>query len=329
VSGTAPGSAASPIRYLHNEPEGLGSGVPALNQLTGVMWQDGHRRRYHYENAHFPQWLTGRTDELGVRIGTYTYDASGRVERSAGPNGTNVVDFAYRDGSTEITDRSGPVPSTSVYAVQFSSGVARTTGVSAPCSQCGSTSASTVYMAGGEVSRRVEHDGRITFFAYDAKGRETERATFPAAYSAATTRPALSMAERVVSTRWHATWNLPTQVAEPQKMTAYTYGTGGRLTGESWTATTDATGAAKFAATKTGSTYATDWGYSATHLKTSVVESVGGIEAQRWALVYNATGDLTRLTDVTGGNRVVCVRQSHLDAASVCCQRVDDRASAL
>jgi YD repeat-containing protein len=45
VSGTAPGSAASPIRYVHDEPESRGSGVPALNQLTSVVWQDGHRRR--------------------------------------------------------------------------------------------------------------------------------------------------------------------------------------------------------------------------------------------------------------------------------------------
>ena len=34
VSGTAAGSAASPVRYLHNEAAGLGSGVPALTQLT-------------------------------------------------------------------------------------------------------------------------------------------------------------------------------------------------------------------------------------------------------------------------------------------------------
>ena len=130
----------------------------------------------------------------------------------------------------------------SVYTYEAVAGAVRPVSVSAPCAQCGSTSASTAYTSAGDVARRVEHEGRITFYTYDTKGRETERATYPAAYNTATARPALNLAERVVSTKWHSTWNLPTQVAEPQKVTAYTYGTGGRLCGESWTATTDATG---------------------------------------------------------------------------------------
>jgi hypothetical protein len=301
VSGTAPGSAASPIRYLHNEPEALGAGVPALNQPTGVVWQDGHLRRYHYENTQFPQWLTGRTDELGVRIGTYTYNTSGQLVRSAGPGGMNTVDFVYRGTTTEVIDRSGAAPVTSVFTWQEAAGAIRPIAVSAPCPQCGNTSASAAYTATGEVARRLEHDGRITFYAYDAKGRETERATFPAAYSAATTRPALNLAERVVSTKWHATWNLPTQVAEPQKVTAYTYGTGGRLTGESWTATTDATGAAKFGAVKTGSTFATGYAYNASALPSSIVDRIGGVEARRWAFTYGSSGTPTKLTTTESG----------------------------
>jgi len=301
VSGTAPGSAASPIRYVHNEPAGLGSGVPALNQPTSVVWQDGHVRRYHYENTQFPQWLTGRTDELGVRIGTYTYNTSGQLVRSAGPNGLNVVDFAYSGNTTQVTDHSGAAPVTSVYTYEAVAGAVRPVSVSAPCSQCSSTSVRTAYTSAGDVARRVEHDGRITFFTYDAKGRETERATYPAAYNTATTRPALNLAERVVSTRWHSTWNLPTQVAEPLKNTAYTYGTGGRLTGESWAATTDATGAAKFNAVKTGSTFATGWGYNASVLPSSIVDRIDGVEARRWAFTYGSSGTPTKLTTTESG----------------------------
>lgn len=166
---------------------------------------------------------------------------------------------------------------------------------------CGSTSARTAYNAGGDVARRVDHDGRITFYAYDTKGRETERATFAASYNTSTTRPALNLAERVVSTKWHATWNLPTQVAEPQKVTAYTYGTGGRLTGESWTATTDATGATKFAAVKTGSTFATGYSYNAKVLPSTVIDRVDGLESVRWALTYNSSGAPTKLITTEGG----------------------------
>jgi YD repeat-containing protein len=114
----------------------------------------------------------------------------------------------------------------------------------------------------------------------------------------------------VVSTKWHATWNLPTQVAEPNKTTANTYNAKGMLTGHSWTATTDATGAAKFTAVKTGSTYATGWSYSASNLATTIVtkETAAGaptaVETGRWTATYAANGDLTRVTDVTGGNRI-------------------------
>jgi YD repeat-containing protein len=149
-----------------------------------------------------------------------------------------------------------------------------------------------------------------TFTAYDTKGRATERATFPASFATATTRPALSNATKVVSTKWHASFNLPTQVAEPNKLTTNTYNAKGMLTGTSWTATTDATGAAKFNALKSGSTYATGWGYNANSLATSIVtrETAAGatvaVETQRYTMAYATNGDMTRLTDVTNGNQV-------------------------
>ena len=180
----------------------------------------------------------------------------------------------------------------------------RPTAVSAPCPLCGSTQASTAYDANGKVSKATAHDGTVTFYAYDTKGREAERAVFASGYQGSSTRPALSVATSVISTKWHASWNLPTQIAEPGKVTAYTYDSKGNLTGQSWAATTDATGAAKFAAVKTGSTYATGWGYNTNSLNTSIVERVDGVETQRWTLAYNVLGDVTSVTDVTGGNLI-------------------------
>ena len=165
---------------------------------------------------------------------------------------------------------------------------------------CGGTQQASVYNPAGDVTKEVAHDGTVTFYAYDSIGRQTERATFPPGYQAALTRPALSLATRVVSTRWHATFNLPTQVAEPGKVTAYTYNAQGLLTSQSWSATADATGAAGFGAVKTGRTHSTEWGYSANSQNTSVVERVDGVETQRWTLAYDAAGDLSGITDVTG-----------------------------
>ncbi|MDM7951207.1 AHH domain-containing protein [Hydrogenophaga sp.] len=75
------------------------------------------------------------------------------------------------------------------------------------------------------------------------------------------------------------------------------------LTGLSTVATTDATGAAKFSAVRTGPVRATGYGYNTNSLNTTIVERTDGVETQRWTLAYNASGDLTRITDVTGGNQ--------------------------
>ena len=176
------------------------------------------------------------------------------------------------------------------------------TAVSAPCPLCGDTAQATQYDAQGNKTREVAHDGSVTFYAYNTKGQETERATFPLAYQSAQTRPALRFATSVTSTRWHATWNLPTQIAAPGQITSSSYSASGNLTGISTVATTDATGAAKFGAVKTGPINATGYAYNAGGLNTAIVQRVNNVESQRWTLAYNALGDLTKITDVTGGN---------------------------
>lgn len=301
VSGTTPGTAASPIRYGHNEATGLGAGVAAANQLTSVTWQDGATRRYHHEQGSQPALLTGITDELGVRIATYAYTASGRAWRTQGPGGSNTVEISYGafGDRTDVIDRSGATPVTTTYRWQLVQGLVRPVSVSAPCPLCGSAAASTSYTASGEVARSVGHDGRITFFSYDSQGRETERALFPAAYNTATTRPALSAAESVTTTQWHATWNLATQVAAPGQLSAWTYNAEGMPTATSWTATTDPTGAAAFNATRTGSTHAMTWVYDASGLVSSIVTTqtpAGGaaVETGTWSYTYDAQANRTR-----------------------------------
>jgi YD repeat-containing protein len=313
VSGAGAGSATSPIRYQYDEAASLGVGVVAQGQLSSVTWQDGSVRRYHYEDNRWPQALTGITDESGVRWATYSYDGNGRVIASEHAGGTDRFSFTYAGGigdvnQTTVTDYTGATVRTLVYSFADIGGTRYPVSVSAPCSLCGSTAQNTAYNAAGEKTKEVAHDGTVTFFAYDAKGHQTERATFPSSYATATTRPALANASKVTSTKWHASFNLPTQIAEPNKLTTRSYNAKGMLTAESWTATTDATGAAKFTAVKTGSTYATGWGYNANSLATSIVtrETAAGatvaVETGRWTLAVNASGDVTRVTDVTDNN---------------------------
>ena len=306
MAGQPAGSAVSPIRYQYEEAASRNATVPAQGQLTSVTWQDGTLRRYHYEDGRWPQGLTGITDEAGVRYGTYAYDDQGRVTRSELAGGTERLDFAYAtDASgkptTTVTDYASGSAASRGYTFADIGNVRYPISVSAPCSLCGSTQQQSSYDTAGNPTKQIAHDGSVTFIAYDTKGRETERATFASSYASATTRPALANATKVISTKWHAIWMLPTQVAEPNKTTANTYNSKGLLTGTSWTATTDATGAAKFSATKTGSTYATGYGYNSNNIVTSAVRKTDAIVVAQTTYTVNAQGNATKATNVLSG----------------------------
>jgi hypothetical protein len=180
---------------------------------------------------------------------------------------------------------------------------------------CGSTQQSTVYGTTGGAKdqpiKTVAHDGTVTFYAYTAKGQEAEKATYPSTYASATTRPALSLATRVVSSRWHPSFNLLTKRAEPGKFTVWTYANDtGNLTAQSETMTTDATGAATFSPTQKASTpiKSTGWAYHATtQLPTTIVEretaygATAAVERSKSTRTYTATGDLSISTDIASG----------------------------
>ncbi len=301
TSMTTPGGDTT--RYSHD----------AQGNLLSVTWPDGNIKRYHYEDGRFPRALTGITDETGQRIGSYTYDAQGRVSETQRASGVDRLQFSYGQDAagapqTTITDFSSGTPTTRTYNFVQQGRVLRPSGVSSPCPLCGSTARSTQYDAAGRKIREVSHDGSVIFYTYNAAGQEAERATFPASFSSAATRPALSNATSVVSTMWHGTWNLPVRIAEPGRSTTYSY-SNQALAAASTYATTDTTGALKFNGTATGPSASTQYGYNANNLNTSITELTNGVQTQRWNLTYNAAGDLISITDVTGGNAVAQVTQ--------------------
>ncbi|MFM2449414.1 MAG: hypothetical protein RIS44_1864 [Pseudomonadota bacterium] len=284
--------------------------------LTTVTWPGGAQRRYHYEDARYPGALTGVTDEMGVRIGTYDYDNMGRIAATQRANGTDRITFTYAaDGQGRPSSQVTTPNSYLNYTFQDSGGVRRPIAASTTASgdpNVGNIAASTAYASSqNEPTKQVALDGTVTFTAYDNKGRASERATFPASFQTATTRPALANATRVVSTQWHATWNLPLQQAEPNRITAYTYDSKGNLTGQSSTATTDNKGSAKFTATKTGPTTATGWGYDAKSLNTSIVETVGGVVVAQVSLSFDSAGNAIQLKNLLTGETATGQYNAH------------------
>lgn len=279
-------------------------GYDSAGNLTSITLPDDNIKRFHYEDSRFARALTGITDESGTRVGTYAYDAQGRIAETKRADGADRFQFSYANGPlgqrTQVTDFSSGIAASRTYDFVAQGQYLRPAAVSAPCAQCGNTALSTQYDAQGNKTREVAHDGTITFYAYNAKGQEIERAVFPAQYKTSTTRPALGSASAVTSTWWSTTWNLPTYVAQPGRYSTYTYNANGMLTGYSTVATTDATGAAKFSPVKSGPVRATSYGYDANNFNTSVVELIDSVEKQRWTLAYDTLGGLSAITDVTG-----------------------------
>jgi hypothetical protein len=185
---------------------------------------------------------------------------------------------------------------------------------------CGSTQQSTVYGDGTPANggigakdqpiKTIAHDGTVTFYQYTAKGQEAEKATYPSTYASATTRPALSLATSVISSRWHTTFNLLTKRAEPGKFTVWAYANDtGNLTAQSETITTDATGAATFSPTQKPNTpiKSTGWAYHATtQLPTTIVEretafgAAGAVEKNRNTFSYDSVNGNTTKVVIDG-----------------------------
>ncbi len=279
-------------------------GYDGAGNITSITWPDGNIKRFHYEDSRHARALTSITDESGRRVGTYTYDAQGRIIETKRADGVDRFQFSYATGPlgprTQVTDFSSGTAAARTYDFIAQGQFLRPAAVSAPCAQCGNTALSTQYDAQGNKTREVAHDGSITFYAYNAKGQEVERAVFPAQFKTSTTRPALGLASAVISTWWHTTWNLPTHVAQPARYSTYSYNATGMLTSHSSVVTTDATGATKFNAIRSGPVRATGYGYDASSLNNSMVELADSTETQRWTLAYDTLGSLTGITDVTG-----------------------------
>lgn len=241
----------------------------ASNNLKSVTYPDNSVRRYVYgevayiSGANLPNSLTGSIDENGNRYTTYAYDAQGRATATQLASGIDRYQLAYTSNGTVVTD---PIGTSRTYNFNTVNGVVLGAGASQPGgSGCGPASSNITYDANGNVSTRTDFNGNTTNYTYDlTRNLETQRVE-------AFGKPEA----RIISTQWHSVWRLPLKVAEPKKLTTWTYnGDGGVycapttatvpsvngspqpigvLCSQTEQATTDPTGSAGFSATVTGS----------------------------------------------------------------------------
>jgi len=238
----------APVVYEYGGPSAtLPPELAGSSVLTSVIYQDGRRRIYHYNNpallpSNAPRraFLTGLSDENGNRVGSYAYDAKGRAVITEHANGLNRYQFSYAaldaknltyvDGSRSVVDVILPNGSTTVEGYQRIGSAVKRLDVSQPAGAgCGPASSSLTYDANANVTSRLDFTNRKTCYANDlSRNLETARIegftssdTCPA--DAATYTPATGTAQRKLLTQWHPDWRLETRKSEPKRITTSVY----------------------------------------------------------------------------------------------------------
>ena len=305
----------------------------SANNLTKVTYPDGKSRTYYYNEAaqinggtacpyaltvgngfaNLLNALTGLADENGARHITWTYDCLGRATSSQLAGGTEKVSFTYRSYNTDyspdgsammtITHTLGTPanPQTTAVNLKYQKvlGSPKAMYVYQPCVECGSIRQRT-YDANGNVVSTADWNGNTTNYTYDlSRNLETKRV------EAAGTAQA-----RTITTQWHTTYRLPVLIAEPKKLTTFTYDASGNLLSKTEQATSDATGAQGAAATVTGTLRTWNYTYNNVGQVLTETDSLNHITSYSYdnqgnlVTITNAAGHMTALSNYDANGRV-------------------------
>lgn len=188
--------------------------------LLDVTYPDTASRIYHYELTGVKaNLLTGITDEAGVRFATWGYATSGTLWRavsSTHADGANSYTFSY-SGATSRTVVD-PTGTSRTYTLQKVNGHPRLKTAPSTCAGC-TEPKENVYDAKGNITSSTDFNNVETRLTYDtARTLETSRTE---AYGTANAR--------TISTTWHSTFRLPTQIDELSRTTTFTYDSDGNV----------------------------------------------------------------------------------------------------
>lgn len=295
------------------------SDTAAASNLTSVKYPDGKVRTYLYGEASnvsstpatgvsYAYALTGIIDENGTRYASWTYDAQGKATSSEhGPFGSGIdhVGLVYGtpdangNSTTTVTDPRGTVRS---YSFATILGVVKNTGIAGqPCNGC---AASVTYDANGNVASRTDFNGNKTCYGYDlTRNLEAVRlegvapgVACPTDLTAYVPSTVAGSIERKITTQWHATFRLPTAIAEPLRVTSYSYDPKGNLLTRTVQPTTDSTGGAGLAAAAAGAAKITIYTYN-TAGQVLTVDCARTDVTDVTGYAYDTQGNLTTVTN--------------------------------
>jgi YD repeat-containing protein len=187
------------------------------NMLSEVSYPgDGGGRIYHYENAAYPDLLTGISNANGDRFASWSYNVDRRAISSEHAGGTERTLFEYNNldfTSTPFVTTTNPLGKFHTYYYTRINGVRKPFYIDGQASpNCGAAFQRYGYDGGGYINSKQDWQGNVTRYTRDSRGRELIR-----------TDASGTPQERVFETTWHTTLNLPTHLIEPGRETTFTY----------------------------------------------------------------------------------------------------------
>jgi YD repeat-containing protein len=296
----------------------------SARNLTKVTYPDGKSRVYFYNEqanvnygtacantksvapgrGHLLNSLTGLQDENGARYITWSYNCIGQAAMSTLADGVEKVQIGYAANVQYVRHTVGPANAPTYVQRTFSptvvNGVVYNASIGGQCAGCGSY-ANRSYDAVGNVKAALDWKGNYTCMRYDALNRKVAviegggQASCSTLFSATT----LTAPAKKTSTVWHASFNLPSIVAEPLRRTGYQYDTSGNLLSVTVQATSDATGVLGISAASVGAPRVKQFTYNAA----GQIKTVTGPRADVSAVTlmdYDVDGNLTRVTNPAG-----------------------------
>lgn len=227
--------------------------------------------------------LTGIIDEKGDRYATWDYDSSGRGILSEHNGGAERYEFTYNEDS-KVTIKN-PLGRDTIYSLEVFNGLARVKEVAGqPAAICGAMTSAMSYDANGYKETHTDNEGNVTQYVHDAEGRETSR-----------TEAFGTPQARTITTSWHSTHRVPTQIVRPGQTINMTYDSAGRMLTRSLVDTQTQT----VPYTTTNNARTTTYTYNSSGL----VETIDGPRAGATdvtTFTYDANGDLKTTTDAAG-----------------------------
>jgi RHS repeat-associated protein len=249
-------------------------GYDGTGRLSSVLYPDGKARSFVYENASFPQGLTGILDEAGIRWGTFAYDSTGRAisTQLAGSVDSYQVSYPSTSSATVVD----PLGTSRSYSYGTTLGKLAVTSGSLPSGEGKSDAATRVQDANGLITSKTDFKGAVTTTTWDTTRR------LPLTVVRASGTPQA----QTVTTSWHPTFSLPALVTEAGRTTAFTYDAVGNLLTQTVTDTN--------ASPNTTKTW--QWTYTSQSLVATETAPNGAVTSY----TYDALGNVLTATNAVG-----------------------------